>query len=220
LLPLLLSALLLMMLMPRWPVALAWILCMAALFSMGVMGRPGIVRVYVPIVSLLLVAPVIVGQYSVGARQWLAELILFVACIGHAYLLLPSALVYKQLSQQVQSDIRGLPDVPIVSWADSFPFEFAFPALDNDLNSRNIRFFGLDSFTHAPYSVASTEQTAGRGMLELLRTAAGIPIVATPKKLEMLSIYCAERLSGQLGVVKMYQTRSLTVQQVRCNVDK
>jgi hypothetical protein len=216
LLPLLLSALILLVLMPRWSVALAWMLCLAALFAIGIMGRPGIVRVYVPIVSLLLVAPVIVGKYSEGARQWLAELILFVACIGHAYLLLPSALVYKQLSQQVQSDIRGLPAGPIVSWADSFPFEFALPVLANDLGSRNIKFYGLDSFTLAPFSVAHTEQTAGRGMLELLRTAAGIPIVASPKRIEMLRIYCREHLNGRLRGFTTYQTRSLTVQQVQC----
>ena len=139
-----------------------------------------------------------VGKYGEGTRQWMAALTLFAACIGNAYLLMPSALVYKQWSQQVQSDIHGLPAGPIVSWADSFPFEFAFPVLANDLNSRNIRFYGLDSFTLAPFSVASTEQKAGRGMLERLRTATGISIIASPKRLEMLRIYCREHLNGQL----------------------
>jgi hypothetical protein len=217
LLPLLLSALLLQVLMPSRSAALVWMLCLAALFAMGVMGRPGIVRVYVPIVSLLLIAPMIAGKYHVGARPWMAKLTLLVACIGHAYLLLPSALVSKQWSQQVQSDIHGLHAGTIVSWADSFPFELAFPVLANNLNFPNIRFYGLDSFTHAPFSVANTEQTAGRGMIERLRTATGIPVIASPKRLEMLRIYCREHLNGQLRGYATYQTRSLTVQQVRCD---
>ena len=217
LLPILVSALLLLVLLPRWPVALAWILCMAALFAMGVMGRPGILRVYVPLMSLLLLAPLVLGQVKQGVRQRMVTLTLVAACVGSAYLFIPAALVSKHWTQQVQSDIHGLPAGPVVSWAQSFPYELAFPVLANDLDSRNIRFYGLDSFTQAPFSVANAEQTAGRGMLERLRTAAGIPIVATPKRLETLRIYCREHLNGQLQLITAYQTRSFTVQQVRCD---
>jgi hypothetical protein len=216
LLPLLLSALLLLVLAPRRPVVLAWLLCLAALFAMGIMGRPGVLRVYVPLVSLLLVAPLAFGKYGEGARQWVAALTLAAACAGSAYLFMPSSLVFKQWTQQVQRDIRGLPSGAIVSWANSFPFVFAFPVLANDLNTRNIRLYGLDSFTQAPFSVASAEQMAGRGMIERLQTATGIPIIASPKRLEMLRIYCREHLHGQLRGVITHQTSWLVVQQVRC----
>lgn len=220
LLPLLLSALLFLVLVPRWSITFAWVLFLTALFAMGIMGRPGVLRVYVPLVSLLLVAPLMVGKYREGAQQWMAALTLFVACIGNAYLLMPSSSVFKQWARQVQRDIHGLPSGPIVSWANSFPFVFAFPVLANDLNTRNIRFYGLDSFTQAPFSVASTEQMAGRGMIERLQTATGIPIIASPKRLEMLRIYCGEHLNGQLRGVITHQTSWLTIQQVRCAVNE
>jgi hypothetical protein len=219
LLPLLLSSLLLLVLMPRWPVTLAWMLFLAALFAMGVMGRPGQLRVYIPVVSLLLIAPLVVGMYKEGVRRWIATLTLLVACVGNAYLLIPQALVFKQWTHQVQSDIHGLPAVPIVSWAGKFPFVSAFPVLANDLNSRNIKLYGLDSFTHAPFSVANTEQTTGRGMLERLQTETGVPIIASPKLLELLRIYCSERFKVQLQGFSAYKSRSLTVQQVRCTRD-
>ena len=38
-------------------------LCIAAVFAMGLLGRPGILRVYVPVVSLLVIAPFLVGQF-------------------------------------------------------------------------------------------------------------------------------------------------------------
>jgi hypothetical protein len=215
LLPLLLSALLLLVRVPRWPVVLAWVLCLAALFAMGIMGRPGILRVYVPLVSLLLVAPIAFGKYGEGARQWVA-LTLAAACAGSAYLFMPSSLVFKQWTQQVQRDMHNLPSGAIVSWANSFPFVFAFPVLANDLETRNVRFYGLDSYTLAPFSVASDEQMAGRGMIERLQTPTGIPIIASPKRLEMLRLYCREHLNGQLRGVITHQTSWLTVQQVRC----
>ena len=216
LLPLLLSAPLLLVLMPRWSVALAWMLCMAALFAIGVMGRPGILRVYIPLVSLLLVTPLVVGTYKEGARKWMAALILFAACMGNAYVFIPHALISTQAIQQIRRDIHGLPAGPIVSWGQSFPFELAFPVLANDLDFRSIRFYGLDTFTVAPFSVANIEQQAGRGMLERLRTAAGIPIIASPKRIEMLRVYCKEHMNGQLREFTTYQTSWLSVQQVWC----
>ena len=217
LLPLVVSAVLLLVLMPRWPVVLAWVLCLAALFAMGAIGRPGVVRVYVPVISLLLIAPFVAGKkYSKSTRQWMVNLTLVIACIGHAYLLVPSALATQQWTRQIQRDAHGLPTGPIVSWGNSFPFELVFPVLANDLNSRSIMFYGLDSFTHAPFSVASTEQHKGRGMIERLKSEDGIPIIITPKKLEMLRIYCIERLKGRLLNKITYQFSWLSVQQVRC----
>ena len=216
LLPILLSALLLLILMPRWSVTLAWVLCLVALFAMGFMGRPGQLRVYVPLMSLLFVAPLISGgKYITSARQWMALPILLAACIANAYLLIPQALISKQWAQQVQRDIHGLPAGPIVIWGGDFPYELAFPVLANDLNSRKIKFYGLDGFTHAPFSVASTEQTAGREILERLRTT-GIPLIASPERMAMLRIYCREHLNGQLHGFATSQTRSLTIEQVRC----
>lgn len=220
LLSLILSATFLFILLPRWSVALAWVLCLAALFAMGVMGRPGILRVYIPLVSLLFVFPLVVGKYREGIRPWMVTVTLLLAWVGSAYLYIPAALVSKQWTQQVRNDIQGLPVGPIVIWGGGeFPFELAFPVLAHDFNSRNIKFYGLDSFTLAPFSVASTEQQAGRGLLERLQTEPGVPIIASPKTLGMLRIYCSERLKGQLRGLSTYQSRSLTVRQVRCTTD-
>ncbi len=216
LLPLLLPALGLLVLMPRWPMALAWMICLAALFAIGLMGRPGILRVYVPLISLLLVSPLVIGNWSEGARRRLAALILLIACIGNTYWLIPTALMHKQWTQQVRNDIRGFPAGPFVSWGEDFPFELAFPLLADDPIPRNIRFYGLDSFTPAPFSVAYAEEATGRGLVERLKTKTGIPIIASPKRLEFLRTYCEEHLTGQLQRVITYQTSWITVQQVRC----
>lgn len=212
LLPLILSALLLLMLTPERSVVLTWILCVAALFAMGVMGRPGQLRVYVPLISLLLVAPFVAMKLKEGTRQWITVLMLLVACVGNAYILKPQVLESMRGIQQAQMDIHGLPSVPIVIWGDIFPYQFAFPVLDNDLNSRNIKLYGLNGFTHAPFSVAGAEERTGRGVLKRLRTAEGILIMASPKKIEQLHIYCKERMNGKL---RTFVVR-VPLLQVRC----
>lgn len=225
LLPLILSALLLLVIMPARSVIIAWVLCLSALFVLGVMGRPGILRVYVPLMSLLLVAPFIIGQYKEGARKWVALLAIFLACVGNAYVLIPKILESELWAQQVQRNAHGLPAGVIVSWGagrgintntGGFPSVFNFPVLSNDINSRSLQLYGLNTFTHAPFSVANTEKKAGHDMLERLQTATGVQIMSSHENLEMLRIFCDEHLNGQLVHQITYQTRSLSVQQVRC----
>jgi hypothetical protein len=222
LLPLFLSALVLFVWAPRWSVAIAWILCLTALFAMGIMGRPGIVRVYAPLVSLLLTAPFLHEKNKGRVPLWLATLTLFIACVWNAYLLIPEKLASQRWLQQIQTDALGLPVEPIVSWewGGDVEFESIFPLLANNLDTRKLKFYGLDSFNHAPFSVANTEQIAGRGFSERLRTTAGIPIVALPNHLKMINIYCREHFNGQLHRFIKYQARSLQVQQIRCEANE
>ena len=204
------------MLVPGRLVALGWTLCLAALFAIGTMGRPGILRIYVPLLSLLLVAPLVVVECRESIRRRLVALTLFTACMGDAYILIPPALESEQWIQQIQMDIHTLPTGSIVSWADSFPYEFAFPVLANDPKSRNLRLYGLDSFTHAPFSVTTAEQTAGRGMIQRLRTADGVQLISSIQDINHLGIYCEEHLNSNLRKITTHHTRSLTVHQVRC----
>ena len=205
------------MLLPRKPLALAWVLCIAALFAIGLMGRPSALYIFIPLVSLLIVAPLAFGKYTENSRRWLATLTLLLAWIAHAYLLMPAALTYKQWAQQVQKDAQGLPaGSTIVSWGKGFPIELTFPVFANDANLRKIKLYGLNGVTYAPHSVASTEVAAGRGMLEGLQSPTGISIMASQKQLEMLRIYCLEHINGQLLDKIIYQTSWLFIQQVRC----
>lgn len=237
LLPLLLPALLLLLLMPRWSVALAWALFLAALFAIGVAGRPGILRVYVPLVSLLFVMGLVVAQardastpestsgtstrrWFWGTRRWLLALAILAACAGNAYLLIPEALLSRQASRQVQRDIKAFPAEPVVSWGGEFLYELTFPLLSADPGPRNIRLYALDALMLAPFSVATAEEMAGHGMIERLRSAGGVPIIAPQNKMNMLRIYCKEHLHGQLRETASYPTQSFPIRQMRCNVDE
>ncbi|NOU00423.1 MAG: hypothetical protein HOO95_02445 [Gallionella sp.] len=218
LLPVLLSALLLLVLMPRWPVALTLLLCLAAIFTMGFMGRPGIFRVYVPLLSLLLVAPLMFGKNKEGKWQWMPASLLLVASFGCGYLIMPLAFQANYLVLQINKHIVAFPPEPVVVWGDSFRYDYAFPLLANDSDARHIRIYGLNSFTHAPFSVANLEQMEGRGLLKGLRSTTGILIVALPSEFELLRNYCGEHMWGQLRQDIVYQATPITIKRVWCDV--
>jgi len=217
LLPLMLPALFLLVLTPRWSVAASWVLSVAALFALGVAGRPAVVRVYVPLASLLRVAPLVVGEDGGVFRRWVAILTLAVAWVGNAYGLLPQARESAQQVREFQRDIRGVPPQTIVNWANSVRHELVFPVLARDPRIRAIRLYDVSAFTFAPFSVATAERAAGRGVIERLRTGEGIPMFTPYGYMwEWLRIYCGERLNGQLEGMFTYKSPSLYVQQVRC----
>lgn len=216
-LPLLLPALLFLAFAPRRPLILAWLICLAALFAIGFEGRPGILRVYIPLLSLLLIVSLMSVENGSPLPKWATSLILLMACIGSAYVLMPSALLTEQKIQQVQQDVRNLGTKPIISWADAFPDELAFPLLSDNTAVQKIKFYGLNAFTHAPFSVAYTEQMAGRGMMERLQSSEGIPIIVSAKRdTKRLRIYCIEHFNGKLFEKFIHTAPSFAIKQVRC----
>ena len=132
-------------------------------------------------------------------------------------MLFPESLFGEQGVKETQMEASALPSETIVSWAASFAYEGAFPVLSNDHNLRSIRFYGLDAFTFAPFSVATAERKAGREMIHRLQTAEGLPIIAFDSYLNMLRIYCEER-NGQFE--KLTSEVSPLIRQVRCLTSK
>ena len=68
LLPGFLAALFLLLLIPNRKTFVAWALCLAAIFALGMLGRPGIIRVYIPVLFLLLIAPLLAQGSGLRAQ--------------------------------------------------------------------------------------------------------------------------------------------------------
>ena len=216
-LPLMLPALVLLFLGFRWPVALAWVLCLASVVAIAVSGRPGIVRVYVPLGSLLLAAPLAAGTHISGLKRWLVLLTLCGAVAGNAYALVPEASASSKRVRDYRRDLHAIPPQTIVNWANSLRHEYPYSVLARDPTIRSLRLFDVSAFAFAPFSVAMAERAAGRGIREGLQSAEGIAMFTPYSYLwEQLRIYCGERLKGQLRGDFSYVSPSVTVQRVRC----
>ncbi len=215
LLPFVLAALLLALLRPSWRVAASWGLCIGAVFAIGLSGRPGIIRVYVPLVCLLTLAPFLTGQVP-GWRNRLGTAVLILAAVVNTSLVIAESKTEQITSEQARKGLDTFPRDPVVIWGIGFPLEAVYPVTGASPSAMSCKFYGLGAFTLAPFSVAYTEQQQGRGMIDRLVEETGIPIVASPKCLRYLEAYCRERLRGELKELSAQQHGSIMVSVRRC----
>ncbi|MFC5475485.1 hypothetical protein [Paraherbaspirillum soli] len=212
--PLSLAALALAMIRPSWRVLVAWLLCISAVIALGLMGRPGIMRVYVPLVTLLIVAPFLIGNASPG-RNAMASAVLLTACILNFHQFAPEEKRLRSLGEVVRHDLSGFPSEPVVMWAGVFPLELSYPVL---MAPHSFRFYALSTFTLAPFSVSRSEGYVERGLIKRLRGESGVPIVASEMAFGLLQNYCAEHYGGQLREQALQQYGMVAVSWRRCEV--
>ena len=215
LLPLVLAALLLALLRPSWRVAVSWGLCIAGVFVIGLSGRPGIIRVYVPLVCLLAIAPFLTGRFSDRRNRLCAGVLIVAATLNSSLVFMESKATHIE-SEQAREALDAFPREPVFIWGVGFPLEAVYPVMGASPSAMACRFYCLGAFTLAPFSVAFTEQQQGRGMIDLLVKETGIQIVARQKCLGYLESYCRERLHGELKELSVQQLGSIVVSQRRC----
>ena len=219
LLPLMLAALLLALLHPDRRILATWLLCIASAFALSVMFRPGMLRVYLPLASLLLLAPFIASASIRQGPRWrlrLTQCIVVAAAVSvmiHAFANSRSAEAHDA---SIRSAARNLPRESFVVWGREFPFQSLYPPLQrvNALPAERIEIFGVS--TLAPYSRNAIERAKGNGFVQRLQAPGGVLIAASSTNLAYLKIYCRERLGGELARLENIPYGSLNFNRVRC----
>ncbi len=217
LLPLLLTALLLAALRPSWRVAAIWGLVITAVFIIGFVGRPGALRVYVPLVSLLVVAPYLVATQTPAWRKSIGASALAVAVTLNAYPVFSESKALQISAEQTRKGLENFPTNPIVTWGGGFPLEAVSPVLHTPSSTLSYQLYSLGVFTLAPFAVSYDEQKQGRGLVEFsLVTEKGVPIYNIGQHLGQLEIYCGEHLHGQLRELSNQRYGEGIMSQLRC----
>lgn len=200
LLPSVMAALLLAFLRPSWMVVGGWGLCIATVFAFGFMGRPGVLRVYVPLVSLLLIAPFISYKLQLTGqttwRRWLETGLLFLAAIPATSAVFAESNQSQLVSGQVRIDLENFPRHPVIVWGAAFPFEAAYPVLRIPPQVKSFQLYGLGVFTLAPFSVPYAEALFDRGMVPWLLSDSGADIFSNGSPIGLLEAYCIEHHHG------------------------
>ena len=222
LLPIVLAAIFLAVMRPRWRVFAVWGLCLGALFTLGLLGRPGVTRVYIPLVGLLLLAPFLAGGGELlsctKVRRWTAIGVVLVAALFNAQAVLGNSRGLRSWSEDVRAGLGQFPSDGVVVWGGNFPYEAVYPVLGSSPNFRNLRLYLLDDFTLAPYSVATAERNSGHGILDQLVDKRGVPVVVNNYG-NQLEIYCRDNLHGILDVLMNRNYGQVWVTTFRCRLD-
>jgi hypothetical protein len=215
-LPIVAAALVLAIVALNLRIAIAWCLCAAALFAIGFLGRPGMQRVYLPLVCLFLLAPFLMPEMQVTWRKRLGVAVIMVAAAFNSARVFPESKTYQRAFKEIRQGLSGFPAYPVVDWGGGFPYEVAYPPL-KPLEG-DYRLYGLGVFTLAPFSLAYSEMKAGRSMTNLLVSEAGLPIIANEKRLRYLDTYCRERLHGVLKQLPAQNFGQVQISWRRCEV--
>lgn len=243
--PTLLAAFVLMLaLQPRgWRVRIMWGICAVVVFGFALLGRPGITRVYLPLATLLLMAPLVAGA-AAGARGLVwprgrALRVLVVLALGLAVAVEGLAVAAEQV--RARSDVRDAAaamekverldvarDDVLVTWGARASFRRLHPVLQRRADIPRVRYYALGLATHAPTSVSAHEFAAGRGVLERLTSDGGVNvlwrvrndgIVARGNEVNILERLCHERWDAALEEDEVLDAGLLSVRRLRCLPD-
>lgn len=212
LLPLSATALVLLLLHCSARLCAVWIFCVAAAMAMGWLGRPGVTRVYVPIVTLLVIAPYLSGPFTGSWRRKAGIAALVFGTAANAIQVFGESRAAHLAAEKLHQSMAGLPPMVIAVWGDGFPYQLAFPVIGPSF-AADFRFYGLGVFTRAPVSTAFALENQGEGLVRRLQSVDGLDIVAD---LRWLEIYCKEHLAAKLVRLESRTFSGFTLQRIRC----
>lgn len=210
-----LSAFFLALFKPRRQVAVSWGITLVAVLGLGLLGRPGVLRVYVPVVSLLVIAPFFGGRLA-SKLKWPVTVVLLSAAVLSTPRSVAQARESEAVFEYVQDALVGFPEDMVVVWGGSFPFEAAYPVLGTSPSAMTYQFYGLGGFTLAPFSVPYAELQEGRSMASFLTRETGVPIIASEREFAYLRRYCWEHLRGDLRELSAEEYGPIVVSRRRC----
>lgn len=223
--PLTLIGLMLLVLYPSKKVMYAWIISIAAIFYFGWIGRPGMTRVYVPILILLVLAPCFIYSYNARIKSVIILRIMkgFIGVLVFVHLS-TAFHTHKErllLNEKMQADINIIYENKpegdyLVTWGHLFPFEIVYPVYGRDSEFRNFKIYGLGNGTLNPNGVAYGEESNSRGLIAKLVSEENILIYANQHRIDVLGLYCLEHYNMSYSYRIISNTKAATLFDFKC----
>jgi len=223
LLPGVLAAIFLLFILPNRKLFITWGLCLMALFALGMLGRPGVLRVYIPVLALMLIAPFLEHHTRhINKRlSWqLAQVVTIIAAIFNTLQVFTDSRATQRYSEAIRENLKGFPDHTVVAWGLVFPYENVYPVLKQSESAMKYQHYSLGTDILAPFSRAFLEEKNDTGMIARLISKEGVPIIADKPLFDLLAIYCKEHFDGNLEALSSQQYGHITLSWQRCNTQK
>lgn len=216
LLVLALTAILLLVLRPKLSVVLSFGMCVAAAVAIGLTGRT-VLRVFIPMVSLLVVAPMLSTPLR-GWRRWVGNIALVIAAVINANQVVSESELLRTHAVEVRQALASFPTDPVVIWGSGFPFEDVYSVLNRERLFQSLQLLPMGVFTLAPFAVNSLDKSLAIGAIEGLVSERGAPFIATKSAFDLLANYCFEHLSGSLIELSVQHFGDVKLSRRRCQI--
>ncbi len=216
LLVLTLAAVLLVVLRPKLSVVLSFGLCVAAAFAIGLSGRT-VQRVFIPMASLLVVAPMLTTPLR-SWHRWVGNVVLVVAAVINTNQVISESELLRHHAVEVRQALTAFPTDPVVIWGSGFPFEDVYSVLNREQSFQSLQLLPMGVFTLAPFAVNSLDKSLAISAIEGLVSEGGASFVATQTAFNLLANYCSEHLNGSLIELSVQHFGDVELSQRRCQI--
>jgi hypothetical protein len=220
--PLVVAGIILAIAFPSRALGIAWCLSLVVAATIGFFGRPGIERIYIPLVSLLLISPFLIKQKKInyqklGLHRFLL-MVIFCAVVVNTYIVITENKSAAESSNNLSKELIGFPSSTVVAWGIAFPYELVYPVYRQTPLTKSFHFYGLNVFSLAPFSNSILGANKD-GFKELFISGKGIPIIATEQNFLNLALYCSEHFHGKLQKIEIFRLGKNSIYQSRCAID-
>jgi len=221
--PLVLAGIVLAIVIPSWEVGLAWCLSLGAAAAIGFLGRPGVERIYIPLASLLFIAPLLIqNRKHQPLKKGLDRFVLTMLCcatLANTYVVINQNKWAANNANSLSKGLAGFPSATVVAWGIAFPYEAAYPVYRQSSLTKSFHFYGLNVFSLAPFS-NTIKSNSAESFTDLLLSKQGIPIIATEQNFSNLALYCSEHYQGKLLRMESIPYGQISIFPSRCAVDR
>jgi hypothetical protein len=188
------------------------VFCLAIGF-IGALGRPGLVRVYYPVVGSLLVLTSMAGDIRGIRKGILAGAAIGAIGFAVATTQATNGAMIRNEARMVEDFARLEKGRLYVVWGAALDYEVAYPVLVSAARARNYRWFPLGAFSPAPFARARWREEGGKGLMDRLLDGSSLPIIANDELMTLLGRLMEEhygrrlviRESRQLNTFRLYE---------------
>jgi hypothetical protein len=205
---------------PRWPAVCAATVILLLMLATFMAGRPGITRIFVPM--MLLIDGFALSSLRLQRGRWFGFFSL--VALGCGIAVFANQLGFSRdleaRAAAVQQDFRVLPrDVLYVIWGGYFPYRQYYQPFIDDGSVTALHVYGLDSWETAPFALDTLHRyTGGLDFVPALLHGQTFRIFAPPEQLDLLQKYFSEHYRASLRRMRVFSLDSYDCYQISVTV--
>lgn len=209
-------AILLLILLFNTRVLLSWIILIALMSLIGFLGRPGIIRIYYPLMVLMIFAPIIVNSNKELKLKKIVIFLLLIINIINIDVISTQSKNKEKLMENMVQNLTRFPTTSFVNWGSDLPFDLIYPVLRMSEKAKELKIFSLGAFALAPFTNSYVDQKNNEGLIKKFVSNDGVVIVAQDAAIELIKNYCIENLNGVFLEAENTKIEEIKIRKVQC----
>ncbi len=188
----------------------------AVMFILLLVGRPGVTRIYIPVLAALALIGV---MQPAGSMRWGQACAALLAVCSAALLLSNLQRVNQwesRASERVQASTCRLSHEPVlVIWGSAYPYTLEYPPFNPPGAGCSLKIYSLGEFSLAPYALERLHgATGGKDLVPALLAGEPLDFIANQVDLDLLRDYFLRHYSVRLSAQQVMQEQLFTLYRV------